>query len=120
MAGYHDCPSVPCVVMDQGRVDVHKQAKKEQGQYPAILTKQACSTKNSWLWRNSSRGSQCVALSVQDSANQSTGFGSSRSPTELAMKVVMCSQMFLDWLSKKTAGTSLVPDYISFITDIVS
>jgi len=30
---------------DQDGLDVHKHAKKEQGQYPAILTKQAWSVK---------------------------------------------------------------------------
>ena len=29
--------------MDRGEVEVHKNAKKEQGQYPAILTEQAWS-----------------------------------------------------------------------------
>ena len=32
--------------MDRDEVEVHKHAKKEQGQYPAILTEQAWSTKD--------------------------------------------------------------------------
>ena len=31
-----------CVFMDRDGVEVHKLAKKEWGQYPAILTEQAC------------------------------------------------------------------------------
>ena len=41
MAGYW--PSFFCVFMDQDEVEVHKLAKKERGQYPAILTIQASS-----------------------------------------------------------------------------
>jgi len=40
MAGYWPC-SFFCVFMDRDGVEVHKHAKKEQGQYPAILTEQA-------------------------------------------------------------------------------
>ena len=36
-----------CVFMDWDRVEVHKHAKKERGQYPANLTEQAWSIKNS-------------------------------------------------------------------------
>ena len=32
--------------MDRDEVEVHKHAKKEQGQYPAILTEQAWSIKD--------------------------------------------------------------------------
>ena len=32
--------------MDRDEVEVHKQAKKERGQYPAILTEQAWSIKD--------------------------------------------------------------------------
>ena len=32
--------------MDQDKVEVHKNAKKEQGQYPAMLTEQAWSIKD--------------------------------------------------------------------------
>ena len=35
-----------CVFMDQDEVEVHKLAKKERGQYPAILTEQAWSIKD--------------------------------------------------------------------------
>ena len=35
-----------CMFMDQDGVEVQKLAKKEQGQYPAILTKQAWSIKD--------------------------------------------------------------------------
>ena len=42
MAGYWPS-SFFCMFMDQNGVEVHKHAKKEQGQYPDILTKQAWS-----------------------------------------------------------------------------
>ena len=35
-----------CVFMDQDGVEVHKHAKKERGQYQAILTEQAWSIKD--------------------------------------------------------------------------
>ena len=35
-----------CIFMDQDKVEIHKIAKKEQGQYPAILTEQAWSIKD--------------------------------------------------------------------------
>ena len=35
-----------CVFMDRAEVDVHKLAKKERGQYPAILTEQTWSIKD--------------------------------------------------------------------------
>ena len=35
-----------CVFMDRDEVEVHKHAKKERGQYPAILTEQAWSIKD--------------------------------------------------------------------------
>ena len=35
-----------CVFMDRDEVEVHKQANKERGQYPAILTEQAWSIKD--------------------------------------------------------------------------
>ena len=43
MAGYW--PSF-CVFMDLNSVSIHKHAKKERGQYPAILTEQAWSIKD--------------------------------------------------------------------------
>ena len=45
MAGYWPS-SFFCVFMDRDEVEVHKHAKKEQGQYPAILTEQAWSIKD--------------------------------------------------------------------------
>ena len=35
-----------CVFMDRDEVEVHKHAKKERGQYPAILPEQAWSIKD--------------------------------------------------------------------------
>ena len=35
-----------CVFMDRDEVEVHKHAKNERGQYPAILTEQAWSIKD--------------------------------------------------------------------------
>ena len=45
MAGYW-LSSFFCVFMDRDEVEVHKNAKKERGQYPAILTEQAWSIKD--------------------------------------------------------------------------
>ena len=39
-------PSFLCFFTNRDGVEVHKHAKKERVQYPAILTKQACSIKN--------------------------------------------------------------------------
>jgi len=72
---------------------VHKLAKKEQGQYPAILTKQAWSIKDLFgFGGNFSCGTRQVVPSRQDSsilparvANHSTGFDSSCPLTELAI-----------------------------------
>jgi len=41
-----DWPSFFCVFMDRDELEVDKHAKKERGQYPAILTKQAWSIKD--------------------------------------------------------------------------
>ena len=51
-----------CVFMDWGEVEVHKLAKKEQGHYPAILTKQTWSIKDLLygFWGNFSCGIQWV------------------------------------------------------------
>ena len=35
-----------CVLMDRDEVEVHENAKKERGQYPAILAEQAWSIKD--------------------------------------------------------------------------
>ena len=76
------------------RVKVHELAKKEQGQYPAILTEQACSIKDLLygFWGNFSCGTQQVVPSRQDSsilpvrvANYSEGFYSSCLLKELAI-----------------------------------
>ena len=45
MAGYWP-NSFFCVFLDRDEVEVHKHAKKERGQYPAILTEQAWSIKD--------------------------------------------------------------------------
>ena len=45
MAGYWPS-SFFCALMDRDEVEVHKNAKKERGQYPAILTEQAWSIKD--------------------------------------------------------------------------
>ena len=93
MAGYR--PSYFfCVFMDRDGVEVHKLAKKERGQYPAILTEQAWSIKD-LLYRfrgNFSCGTRRVVPSGQDSsilparvANHSAGFDSSCPLTELAI-----------------------------------
>ena len=72
--------------IDLDSVSVHKLAKKEQGQYPVILTEQAWSIKDLlYGFRgNFSCGTQRVVPSGQDSpilpaqvANHGTGFVSS-------------------------------------------
>jgi len=80
--------------MKRDGVEVHKLAKEEQGQYPAILTEQAWSIKDlSYGFQgNFSSGTRRVFLSGQDSsifparvANHSAGFDSSCPLTELAI-----------------------------------
>jgi len=75
-------------------VSVHKHAKKELGQYPAILTEQAWSIKDLsyGFRRNFSCGTRRVVPSGQDSfilparvANHSAGFDSSCPLTEQAI-----------------------------------
>ena len=84
MAGYW--PSSFCVFIDRDGVEVHKHTKKEQGQYPSMLTEQALSLKDLLygFHGNSSCGTQLVIPSEQDSttlpareANHRTEFGSS-------------------------------------------
>ena len=80
--------------MDRDKVEVHKLAKKEQGQYPAILTEQTWSIKDLLygLRENFACGMQRVVPSGQDGsilatrvANHSARFGSSCLLTELAI-----------------------------------
>ena len=51
-----------CVFMDRNGVEVHKHAKKERGQYQAILTEQAWSIKDLLygVWGNFSCGTRPV------------------------------------------------------------
>ena len=49
-----------CIFMDHDRVEVHKFTEKESGQYPAVLTNKAWSTKDSsilpaWVANHSRR-----------------------------------------------------------------
>ena len=83
-----------CEFMDLDSVLVHKLAKTEHGQYPAILTKQAWSIKDLlYGFRgNFSCGTWRVVLSGQDSsilparvANHTAGFDSSCPLAELAI-----------------------------------
>jgi len=80
--------------MDRDGVEVHKLTKKEQGQYPAILTEQAWSIKDLlYGFRgNFSCRTRRVVPSGQDSpilptrvANHSAGFDSSCPLAELAI-----------------------------------
>ena len=80
--------------MDRDEVEVHKLAKKERGQYPAILTEQTWSIKDLlYGFRgNFACGSQRVVPSGQDGsilparvANHSARFGSSCPLAELAI-----------------------------------
>ena len=75
-----------CVFMDRDGVEVHKLAKKERGQYPAILTEQTWPIKDLlYGFRdNFSCGTQRVDPSGKDSsillarvANHGSGFDSS-------------------------------------------
>jgi len=83
-----------CVFINRDGVEVCKLAKKERGQYPAILTEQAWSIKDLLYSSRTtvSCGTRRVAPSGQDSsilpawvANHSTGFDSSCLFTELAI-----------------------------------
>ena len=83
-----------CVFMDQDGVEVHKHAKKDRGQYQAILTEQAWSIKDLLygFWGNFSCGTRRVVPSGQDGfilparvANHSAGFDSSCPLAELAI-----------------------------------
>ena len=80
--------------MDRHGLEVHKQAKKERGQYPAIVTERAWSIKDLLFGfrGNFSRATQRVVSSSQDSsilparvANHSARFGSSCPLMELAI-----------------------------------
>ena len=84
-----------CVFMDRDEVEVHKLAKKERGQYPAILTEQTWSIKDLLygFWWKFACGMQRVVPSGQDGsilparvANHSARFGSSCPLAELAIK----------------------------------
>ena len=80
--------------MDRDRVEVHKHAKKELGQYQAILTEQAWSIKDlSYGLKGSvSSGTRRVVASGQDGyilparvVNHSAGFDSSCPFSKLAI-----------------------------------
>ena len=83
-----------CVFMDRDEVEVHKLAKKERGQYPAILYEQTWSIKDLLygFWWNWACGIQRVVPSGQDGsilparvANHSARFGSSCPLAKLAI-----------------------------------
>jgi len=83
-----------CEFMDRDGVEVHKLTKKERGQYPAILAKQAWSIKDLLygFQGNFSCGTRQVIPRGQDSSilpawvtNHSAGFDSSCLLTELAI-----------------------------------
>ena len=93
MAGYWPS-SFFCVFMHRVEVEVHKLAKKERGQYPAILTEQTWSIKD--LLHGFQGSFSCrvqrVVPSGQDGsilparvANQVARFGSSCPLAELAI-----------------------------------
>ena len=82
-----------CVFMNRDEVEVHKLAKKERGQYPAIVTEQTWSIKDllHGFWGNFACGIQRLVPSGQDSsilparvANHSARFRSSCLLAELA------------------------------------
>ena len=92
MAGYW--PSYFfCMFMDRDEVKVHRLAKKERSQYPAILTKKTWSIKDLLygFWENFACGIKRVVPSGEDGsilparvANHSARFGSSCPLAELA------------------------------------
>ena len=93
MAGYWPS-SFFCKFMDRDEVEVHKLAKKERGQYPAILTEQTRSIMDLlYGFRcNFACGTQRVVPSGQDGsilparvANHSARFGSSCPLAEVAI-----------------------------------
>ena len=93
IAGYW--PSSFLRDMDREGVEVHKHAKKERGQYQAILTEQAWSIKDLLygFWGNFSCGKKRVVPTGQDGsilparvANHSAGFDSSCPLAELAIQ----------------------------------
>ena len=93
IAGYWPS-SFFCVFMDRDEVEVHKLAKKERGQYQAILTEQTWSIKDSlygFWWNFVCRIQRVVPSGQEDSilparvANHSARFGSSCPLTELAI-----------------------------------
>ena len=97
MAGYWPS-SFFCVFMDRDKVEVHKHAKKERGQYPAILTEQALVNKGFIIWDKTPKHDKLYLRdkfripSGQDSsilparvANHSARFGSSCPLTELVI-----------------------------------
>ena len=80
--------------MDRDGVEVHKHAKKERGQYQAILAEQAWSIKDLLygFWGNFSCGTRRVVPSGQESsilpaqvANHNVGFDSSCPLAELGI-----------------------------------
>ena len=94
MTGYW--PIFFCVFMDRDEVEVHKLAKKERGQYPAILTEQTWSIRDLLygFWPNFACGLQRVVPIGQDGsilpahvANHSARFGSSCPLVELAIYI---------------------------------
>ena len=62
MAGYW--PSSFWVFMDWNRVEVHKLAKKDQGQYPAILIENARSLKDTVYYYVSGEYFVCVTRQI--------------------------------------------------------
>ena len=94
MAGYWPS-SFFCEFMDRDGVEIHKHAKKERGQYQAILTEQAWSIIKDLLygfWGNFSCGTRRVVPGRQDGsilparvANHSAGFDSPCPLAELAI-----------------------------------
>ena len=81
-----------CVFMDREQVEVHKLAKKERGQYPAILTEQTWSIKDLLygFGGNFACGTQRVvgqdgSILPARVANRSARFGSSCPLAELAI-----------------------------------
>ena len=92
-----------CVFRDRHRVELHKLAKKERGQYPAILTEKNLVNKGFIIWLfgeiflaehawwvvhvvTSAQNSSIVPARV---ANHSARFGSSCMLTELVMVEIL-------------------------------
>ena len=113
-----------CAFRDGDEVEVHKLAKKERGEYPAIWTEQTWSIKDLLygFWGNFAWGIQRVVPSGQDDsilparvANHSARFRSSCPLTELPMfSVRACTRAYSSTFQDLDFDVSLSPLFINW------